>query len=200
MGDTNMRLLGHIVFIFCLSVLVESSDVVCGFARTKKNVKLGLGDSYSFLTQEGDEYGKNVKCIAIFKRKNGADCNLRFSCDSFDITNAKPATCKRGDFFLINGEKFCDDNAPDITVESAKLKVMFKSHKKIGGGPGAECNIQCLAPTTTETPTGAPSTTTTSPGSIVEAFSALDGFVKIERDNGLAQDSGSVTFVQSTAC
>merc|ERR1711962_1522787 len=94
------------------------------------------------------------------------------SCDSFDITNAKPATCKRGDFFLINGEKFCDDNAPDIIVDSAKLKVMFKSHKKIGGGPGAECNIQCLAPTTTETPTGAPSTTTTSPGVTTTATNA----------------------------
>merc|ERR1712243_405695 len=162
--EANVRLLGQIVFIFSVSVLVESADVICGPGKTKKNVKLGVGDSYSFQTQEGEEYGKNVKCIAIYKRKRGDDCNLHFSCDSFDITNAKPTTCNRGDFFLINGEKFCEDNAPDITVDSAKLKVMFKSHKKIGGGLGAECTIQCLAPTTTGTPTGAPSTTTTSPG------------------------------------
>merc|ERR1712126_418665 len=99
--DTIMRLLGHIVFIFCLSVLVECADVVCGPKKTKKTVKLGVGDSYSFITQDGNEYGKNVKCTAIYERKSGADCKLHFSCDSFDITNAKPATCKRGDLFVI---------------------------------------------------------------------------------------------------
>merc|ERR1719370_1313732 len=128
--------------------LAGGQDVTCGPGKTKEKVTLGEGDSSTFHTQA--QYGPGVNCKVTYKRKKKAKCDLSFYCESFDITNPKPSCSKKGDFFSINKEKYCQTTGPDITTSKKALKVLFKSNKKRKGGPGAKCTAVCGFPITEE--------------------------------------------------
>merc|ERR1712080_258099 len=142
MGSFTMKLelisLSFLPFLY----LATGADVVCGPGNTGREViKMEEGDMLTYKTQEGSTYGRRVKCKKVFKRKWNAQCNLSFSCTSFDIPNGQ-STCNRPDFLKIGGlGKFCQTTGPDVTKEGRQLAVVFKSKWNSPGGPGAECVV-----------------------------------------------------------
>jgi len=150
----------RLIAILCLVlVIVEAkkkpnkNNVVCGPKKTKKSITLKVGDSFSFKTQKGKKYKKKAKCIINYKRAKKQNCELHFSCTSFNLAS-KAKSCKKGDYMSFSGDKtkYCKKNKPDITTDGSFLKVTFKSDKKSKGSTGAKCTISCDEPATTSAP------------------------------------------------
>ena len=63
--------------------------------NTKKTVKVEKGKSYSFNTNEGNKYGANMKCNAVFKKMKGCK-TMKLSCDQFSLGGGDSLRVQRG--------------------------------------------------------------------------------------------------------
>ena len=63
--------------------------------RTKRTVRVEQGQSYTFNTNEADEYGPNVRCTVNYRKM--ASCErMRISCSQFDFGSGDVLRVIRG--------------------------------------------------------------------------------------------------------
>jgi len=133
-----------------------TEDYFCG--EKTSTIKITGNNSQAFIfntnTNGLKRYKDNVDCTAEYFYGN---CNkLNIKCPNFDLKNKN--NCKKGDYLVVNGKKFCQKNGPNFTTEE-KLLLRFVSDKKVTAS-GAECLISCLDETQTTAKTTAAATTT----------------------------------------
>ena len=59
-------------------------DYVCPAGKSDTDIVVGAGDSFLFLTQEGEEYTGNTDCVVRYEM--GETCKkMAFSCDPFQL-------------------------------------------------------------------------------------------------------------------
>jgi len=171
----TMRTGGILPILLLLSIVVtvfsKSKNVVCPKKKSNHKVTIKNGQSFSYKTQEGAKYGKNVRCTVKYKRHKQCE-NLNFACSSFDVINNEECGQRKGDRMVVNGDKYCQREGPDFTTDGAKLNVNFFSGSK-KHGTGANCTIQCLTDVQLSTTTEATTTeafTTEPPGGTTYYF------------------------------
>lgn len=170
---------GLVVFILVFIFLyVEGQDVTCEAGRSSTKIIIKPGESFTFRTQSGTQYGPKVNCKVTYKKQKKCP-GLRFSCESFSV-NSPNSKCKGGDRLQVwtketKTKKFCKTSGPDVTTTGGTMKVVFISNKKKNGA-GAVCTAQCTdAETTTTTTTTTPSTSTTTPTTTTTTTSDTTG-------------------------
>jgi len=145
-NNNSMEVWG-LVLVLAFTGVVISQDVVCGPGKTEHTVILKKGSSFTYRTQEGGEYGQDVKCMTTIKRRGNkaTKCrNIRFSCTSFDVANKNAELCINGDKMVVDKQKYCQTTGPYVTSKKRGMKVNFVSDGKTKGAPGANCTIQCI--------------------------------------------------------
>merc|ERR1712080_449417 len=125
--------------------VTAQDEIICPPGVSTNSLTIaGAGDGGDY-TQDGaptTQYTNNVQCAVLFKKAQGADCQLQFNCTDFDLKSRKPAPrCQ--DKIIIKKKKYCQMKGPDVTVGANKLKVVFKTNKK-GVASGAVCRPYCV--------------------------------------------------------
>jgi len=96
------------------------------------------GQSYTFNTNEADEYGANVRCTVNYKKM--ASCErMSISCSQFDLGNGDMLRVIRGG----NKRTFRGTTGPNIQTTN-NMRVIFKSNRE-DHGTGASCTVSCVS-------------------------------------------------------
>merc|ERR1719325_245717 len=131
--------------------LVLAEDYTCPAVtdETEEDFGVGAGDSFSFHTNDGGKYARNMQCQVNYIMD--ASCKkMKFSCNPFRLG--------KGDFLYVqkgNGRpKKFKKNKMKAQQSNGDMSVRFTSNKKKEAS-GARCTIKCVkaAPGAT-TPTG----------------------------------------------
>jgi len=132
--------------LFSHAYTAVANDVVCGEGETFQTVEVGAGESFSYRTQEGEEYGGRVKCTVVYKKVPTCG-ELSFSCETFAVHNKKSFCKESQDKMVIEtdvSQKFCRTNSPDIRTTGEYMRVFFGSNKNMHD-TGAVCTATCSA-------------------------------------------------------
>jgi len=147
-GHTVMKFAPPSVILWALTHWVTAQDeIICPPGVSTNSLTIAADGYVDYYTQDGaptTQYTNNVQCAVLFKKAQGADCQLQFNCTDFDLKSRKPAPrCQ--DKIIIKKKKYCQMKGPDVTVGANKLKVVFKTNKK-GVASGAVCRAYCVPP------------------------------------------------------